>query len=311
MSDSCVTVGDAGLGSKVANELACKFVRVDNRVFPDGEIAPRILVESTEEINNRNVVAVFQKGAEEPVNNYVLRSFLTLSTLKRYEARRLIAVFPYFAYARQDNEFRVGEPVSCGIVAKIFENVGVTDFLTITSHVHRITGIKKWFPDIKAYDISGVTTLAEYVKNNIKSSQELVVFAPDSEGLTWATEMANFIGSGQASALEKERDVNTGEIKQKLIGEVDVRGKNILIVDDIVSTGKTIAQAANMLRRERGARKVAFAYVHPVHSPGAVELMKKQSPIFIATTDTMETSARGIEVVTVAGAVAKKVKEIL
>jgi ribose-phosphate pyrophosphokinase len=311
MSDSCVTVGDASLGSKIANELNCKFIKVDNRVFPDGEIAPRILVESVDDIKNKKVVAVFQKGVEEPVNNYVLRSFLTLSTLKRYESQRLIAVFPYFAYARQDNEFRVGEPVSCGIVAKIFEDIGVTDFITITSHVHRITGINKWFPDIKAYDISGVTPLAEFVKNYAKSPEEFLVFAPDAEGLVWATEMANMIGSNRASALEKERDVNTGEIKQKLLNEVDVRGKNILIVDDIVSTGKTIAQAASMLRKEKGAKKVAFTYVHPVHSPGAVELMRKQSPLFIATTDTLETSAKGIEVVSVAGAVAKKVKEIL
>jgi ribose-phosphate pyrophosphokinase len=311
MSDSCVTVGDASLGSKIANELNCKFIKVDNRVFPDGEIAPRILVESVDDIKNKNVVAVFQKSVEEPVNNYVLRSFFTLSTLKRYEAQRLIAVFPYFAYARQDNEFRVGEPVSCGIVAKIFEDVGITDFITITSHVHRITGINKWFPNVKAYDISGVTPLAEFVKNNAESPEEFLVFAPDGEGLVWATEMANIIGSNRASALEKERDVNTGEIKQKLFNEVDVRGKNILIVDDIVSTGKTIAQAANMLRKEKGAKKVAFTYVHPVHSPGAVELMRKQSPLFIATTDTLETSAKGIEVVSVAGAVAKKVKEIL
>jgi ribose-phosphate pyrophosphokinase len=123
--------------------------------------------------------------------------------------------------------------------------------------------------------------------------------------------MASIIGSDTASALEKERNVDTGEIKQKLVNEVDVRGRNILIVDDIVSTGKTIAQAANMLKKEKGAKKVAFAYVHPVHSPGAVELMRKTSPIFIATTDTIDNSAKGIEVVSVAGAVAKKIKEIL
>jgi ribose-phosphate pyrophosphokinase len=311
MSDSCVTVGDATLGSKVANELGCKFIKVENRVFPDGEIAPRMIVESIDDVRHKNVVAVFQKGAEEPVNNYVLRTFLTLSTLRRYEAQRLVAVFPYFAYARQDNEFRLGEPVSCGIVAKIFEDIGVSDFLTITSHVHRITGIDKWFPSIKAYDISGVTTLAEYVRDHVESPQEFVVFAPDGEGLAWAKEMANIVGSGQASALEKERDVNTGEITQKLLGDVDVKGKSVLLVDDIVSTGKTIAHAANLLRKEKGAKKVAFAYVHPVHSPGAVDLMRRQSPLFIATTDTLETSEKGIKVVTVAGAVAKKVREIL
>ncbi|WXG43661.1 MAG: ribose-phosphate diphosphokinase [Promethearchaeati archaeon SRVP18_Atabeyarchaeia-1] len=311
MSESCIVVGDAILGSKIASELNCRFIKVDNRVFPDGEIAPRILVESVDDIKSKSVVAVFQKGGEEPVNNYVLRSFLTLSTLKRYGADRLIEVFPYFAYARQDNEFRIGEPVSCGIVAKIFEDAGATDFITITSHVHRITGIDKWFPNIKAYDISGVAPLAEFVKNKAQSPEEFVVFAPDGEGIGWATEMASIIGSDTASALEKERNVNTGEIKQKLVNEVDVRGRNILIVDDIVSTGKTIAQAANMLKKEKGAKKVAFAYVHPVHSPGAVELMRKTSPIFIATTDTIDNSAKGIEVVSVAGAVAKKIKEIL
>jgi ribose-phosphate pyrophosphokinase len=310
MSDICV-IGDTGLGSRIADGLSAKFIKIDNRVFPDGELAPRILVEKVEDVKNKNVIAVFQKGESESINNYVLRSFLTLSTLNRYEADRLVAVFPYFAYARQDNEFRLGEPVSCGIVAKIFEDVGVTDFITVTSHVHRITGITKWFPNIKAYDVSGITSLAEFVKNNAKAPEDFIVFAPDGEGLPWAKEMAHIIGSKQASALEKERDVNTGEISQKLVEDVDVRGKNIVIVDDIVSTGKTIARAANMLRKQKGAKKVAFAYVHPVHSPGALELMRKESPPFIVTTDTIETLAKGIEVISVAEVISAKIKEIL
>jgi ribose-phosphate pyrophosphokinase len=310
MDNICV-IGDTGLGSKIAFELSARFIKVDNRIFPDGELAPRILVEKVEDVKNKNIIAVFQKGESESINNYVLRSFLTLSTLRRYEADRLVAVFPYFAYARQDNEFRLGEPVSCGIVAKIFEDVGVTDFITVTSHVHRITGLSKWFPHIKAYDVSGIATLAEYVKNNTTSPEDLVVFAPDGEGLPWAKEMAEIIGSHQASALEKERDVNTGEISQKLVEDVDVKGKSIVIVDDIVSTGKTIARASNLLRKQKGAKKVAFSYVHPVHSSGAVDLMKKESPSFIVTTDTIETLVKGVEVTSVARVISTRIKEVL
>jgi ribose-phosphate pyrophosphokinase len=306
-----VVVGDAGLASKVANELAVKFIPIEDRVFPDGEIAPRILVSGIEDVKNKTVVTVFQKKEQENVNNYVMRSFLTLSTLKRYEAARMIAVFPYFAYARQDNEFRVGEPVSCGIVARIFEDSGVTDFITVTSHVHRITGLDKWFPKIKAYDISGIPALGQFVKSKAKSPEEFIVFAPDSEGLTWAKEMAELIGSQQVSALEKERDVNTGEIVQKVVQDVDIKGKSVLLVDDIVSTGKTTARAANMLRKKMGAKKVAFTYVHPVHSPGAVDLLKKESPQFIVTTDTIETSTRGVEVASVAGTISEKIRQIL
>nr|MDO8133009.1 ribose-phosphate diphosphokinase [Candidatus Njordarchaeum guaymaensis] len=306
-----VVVGDPSLGFKVANELGVKFIQIEDRVFPDGEIAPRILVNSIEDVKNRNVVAVFQKKEEENVNNYVMRSFLTLSTLKRYETKRLIVAFPYFAYARQDNEFRLGEPVSCGIVAKIFEETGVTDFITVTSHVHRITGLEKWFPKIKAYDVSGITALGQFVKSKVKSPEEFIVFAPDSEGLAWAKEMADLIGSHQASALEKKRDVNTGEITQNIVQDVDVKGKSILLVDDIVSTGKTTARAANMLRRKMGAKKVAFTYVHPVHSPGATDLLRKESPLFIVTTDTIETSAKGVEVASVAKVMSEKVKQIL
>jgi ribose-phosphate pyrophosphokinase len=310
MDNICV-IGDTGLGSKIAVELSTRFIKVDNRIFPDGELAPRILVEKVEDVKNKNIITVFQKSESESINNYVLRSFLTLSTLRRYEADRLVAVFPYFAYARQDNEFRLGEPVSCGIVAKIFEDVGITDFITVTSHVHRITGLSKWFPHTKAYDVSGIGTLAEYVKNHTTSPEDLVVFAPDAEGLPWAKEMAEIIGAHQASALEKKRDVNTGEISQKLVEDVDVKGKNIVIVDDIVSTGKTIAQASNLLRKQKGAKKVAFSYVHPVHSPGAIELMKRESPPFIVTTDTIETLVKGVEVISVAKVISARIKEVL
>jgi ribose-phosphate pyrophosphokinase len=240
-----------------------------------------------------------------------MRSFLTLSTLKRYEAKRLMAVFPYFAYARQDNEFRLGEPVSCGIVGKMFEDAGVTDFITVTSHVHRITGLEKWFPGIKAYDVSGIAALAESVRNRVKSPEDFVVFAPDSEGLAWAKEMASLIGSPQASAFKKERNVDTGEISQKIVEDIDVKGKTILLVDDIVSTGKTTARAADILKKKMGAKKVAFTYVHAVHSPGASDLLRKESPLFTITTDTIETSAKGVEVASVAKVISEKIKAIL
>jgi ribose-phosphate pyrophosphokinase len=111
--------------------------------------------------------------------------------------------------------------------------------------------------------------------------------------------------------LKKERDVNTGEITQKVVQDVDLRGKSVLLVDDIVSTGKTTARAANMLRKKMGAKKVAFTYVHPVHSPGAIDLLKRESPLFIVTTDTIETSIKGIEVASVAGTISEKIKQIL
>jgi ribose-phosphate pyrophosphokinase len=96
-----------------------------------------------------------------------------------------------------------------------------------------------------------------------------------------------------------------------LVHDIDVKGKSIIIVDDIVSTGKTIARAANLLKKQKGAKKVAFSYVHPVHSPGALELMKKEAPPLIVTTDTIETSAKGVEVTSVAGVICGKIREAL
>jgi ribose-phosphate pyrophosphokinase len=167
---------------------------------------------------------------------------------------------PYFPYARQDNIFRPGEPLSAKYVANLLEEAGAEAVYAVTVHLHRVGSFPGLFQKARGVNISGFKSLAEVLKK--VDLQNPYIIAPDEEAMVWAKEVAEYLGTEDYTAFIKERDVETGEIKTT-IKEIDIEGRDAVVIDDIVSTGGTMANAVKAVK-EMGARKVYSAFVHPV-----------------------------------------------
>jgi ribose-phosphate pyrophosphokinase len=237
------------LGEKVAKLLGIEAVPLVFKTYPDGESYVRL--EGT--VQNEEVAIV--QTASPPQDTRLIQLALIADAAKRHGAEKVTAVVPYLAYARQDKVFLQGEAISIEAVARMLKVAGVDSLITVNVHQAKVLA-KFPFP---AKTISAVPLLAEYFKK--KGLKKAFALAPD-DGALWLVEEAKMVLGDECGYLEKHRDLYTGQItmeKKKL----DARGKTVIIFDDVISTGGTIALAAKIMR-ELGADKVYAACVHPL-----------------------------------------------
>ena len=237
------------LGERVASALNVGTVGVHHKVFPDGESYIRL-----EGSVDGETVAIVQTLAP-PQDTNLLQLLLLADAAKDLGARRVVAVVPYLAYARQDKRFLSGEAVSINTVIRLLEAVGVDRLITVNIHEEDI--LRRF--SVRAESLSAMRLLAEhFLERGLKGAFSL---APDEGALDLAKEAAEVLGGGYGW-LRKERDRVTGEISVEE-REFNVSGKDVVIFDDIISTGGTMAAAARMLKAQ-GARRVYAACAHPL-----------------------------------------------
>jgi ribose-phosphate pyrophosphokinase len=237
------------LGEKVAEFLGVEVVPLIFKTYPDGESYVRL------EGNVQNEEAVVVQTTSPPQNTRLIQLALIADAAKRHGAEKITAVVPYLAYARQDKVFLQGEAVSIEAVARMLKVAGVDGLITVNVHQAKVLA-KLPFP---AKTISAIPLLAEYFKK--KGLEKAFALAPD-DGALWLVEEAKTVLGDECGYLEKRRDLYTGQItiKKKTL---NVNGRTVIIFDDVVSTGGTIALAAKIMR-ELGAGKVYAACVHPL-----------------------------------------------
>lgn len=280
------------LGRKVAELLEAKVAPVVFKRFPDGESYIRLNADFKGED-----VAIIQTTSP-PQDTHLMQMLLMVDTAKNLEARKVVAVVPYLAYARQDKRFLEGEAVSIETVIKLLEASGTDEFLTVNTHEENV--LRKF--SVPAKSLSAMPLLAEYFKK--RGLTEAFSLAPDRGASELAKEAAEILGGGYGW-LRKERDRLTGEIstEEKIL---DVKDKDAVVFDDIISTGGTVAAAVEILKRQ-GAEKVYAACAHPLLIGEAQKRIMQSGADGIVGTDCVPSPVSIVSVATlIADALAKR-----
>ncbi|MFW9823814.1 MAG: ribose-phosphate diphosphokinase [Candidatus Thorarchaeota archaeon] len=244
------------LGIRIAEELGTEVINTETKLFPDGESYLRINIEDETLIADKKVIIVQSTGPGpySSQNNRLMELFMMIDSVKRMGAKYVIVVAPYLAYARQDKVFRPGESLFSNVVFRFINSLGVDEFYTVDIHSQQLLNECS----CKAVNIDSMKLLADYIKS--KGAKDIVVVAPDKGAIERSNAFAKHFGEDvPVEVFEKERDVKTGEIK--MTGSLNLKGKNVVIADDIIATGGTMATAIK-IARENGADKIFAAATH-------------------------------------------------
>ncbi len=262
------------LAEKISVLLNAPLVSTRTKRFPDGEFYFKF----DEDISKDELLIV--QSLYPPQDSHVLELFSMLHTARDLGAEKITVFVPYLAYSRQDRRYLEGECLSSRMIAEILENLGVDALYTIDIHNRRVLSMYK----IPAYNLTASGELARYFAG--KDLVNPLVISPDDEEI--AIERARYAAEtidAEYDFLEKRRDRHTGEIitYEK---QIDVKGRDAIVIDDIISTGKTAANAVRILRRQ-GARRVFVGVSHALLLGEAIRLLSEAGAEEIVGTDSV------------------------
>ena len=288
------------LAEKIADYIGVKVADCQVTTFSDGEIGVNI----NETVRGCDVFVV--QSTNNPVNNNLMELLIMIDALKRASAGRITAVIPYYGYARQDRKAKARDPITAKLVANLITASGADRVLTMDLHASQIQG----YFDIPLDHMLGGSLLANYF--NEKKIEDLVVVSPDLGSVTRSRKFANQLeGEVPLAIIDKRRPkANVCEV-MNLIG--DVKGKNVIMLDDMIDTAGTITNAANALK-EFGAKNIYACCTHAVLSGPAIERIENSAISELIVLDTIrlpkEKQIDKIKVLTVAEMFGEAIKKI-
>ena len=242
------------LAEEIAASLGLAVGQAEMAHFSDGEV----FVQINENVRGADVFLL--QPTCPPVNDTLMELLIMLDAFKRASAERITAVLPYYGYARQDRKVQPRVPISAKLVADLLPVAGAQRILALDLHAGQIQG----FFDIPVDHLFAAPVIIDYVAQ--KGLSDLVVVSPDAGGVERARAIAKRLHAGLA-IIDKRRDGPNVALFMHLIG--DVRGRDCLIIDDMIDTAGTLVQAADALERE-GARRIMACGTHPVLSGPAM-----------------------------------------
>lgn len=275
------------LGRKIAELLKTKVVPVEFKRFPDGEVYIRF----DGKVEAEDVVIV--QTTSPPQNEKLLQLFLMVDNAKDLKAKTITTVVPYLAYSRQDKCFRPGEALSIKTIVTLLEACGAHRIITVNVHNPEVLKAFK----IRAEDLSAISLLAEYFKNQGFNGAFSLSLGKKAQVI--AAEANNILKGGHGY-IETQRDSLTGKvtIEKKAL---PVKGRDVIIFDDIISSGGTMIKAIGWVK-EQGAKSVYAACVHPLLIGDAKDKIMKSGADGIVGTDCVPSS---VSLVSVAPLIAK------
>lgn len=262
------------LAKKISDYLGVPLAKCEVGTFSDGEIS----VDIGETVRGADVFVI--QSTNSPVNDNIMELLIMIDALKRASAGRITAVVPYYGYARQDRKAKARDPITAKLFADIITAAGADRVLTMDLHAAQIQG----YFDIPLDHLLGGPILAEYF--NEKGIEDLVVVSPDLGSVTRSRKFANSLdGDVPLAIIDKRRPrANVSEI-MNIIG--DVKGKNVILLDDIIDTAGTIVNAVSALK-EFGAKDVYACCTHAVLSGPAIERIQNSEMKELVILDTIQ-----------------------
>lgn len=289
---------DPGLGRELAHSLGSRYSEVIYKVFPDGESYLRF-----PEVSDDEVMLVLTSYPDQ--NRSLLELFFSAELLSSKNINKIYAVVPYLAYGRQDKEFLSWEIVSGRAVLKIMKHVGLKKLFVVDFHSEKLI---EEFSDLLT-NILPIKTFGQYVKNKIK--EPYILIAPDVGASRRVKLVAEYLNK-EYVIIRKTRDRVTGEITHELPNDLDVRGVNAVIIDDIISTGGTIASIAKYLAK-KGAQGIYVLASHGLFIADSLNKLRVSGVNKVAVLNTVRYRLTSdlVEYLDVTGEVTEQVRKNL
>jgi ribose-phosphate pyrophosphokinase len=259
------------LAQRICEHLQIPLGRGRTELFPDGEL----IVKVEEDVRGRDCYVI--QSTSHPVNAHLMELFIWIDTLKRASANRVTAVIPYFGYARQDRKDEGRTPITAKLVANLLERAGADRVVAVDMHAAQVQG----FFDIPVDHLSAAPVLIKWFRS-LKLSNRVFV-SPDVGNVKRAQVYANMLG-GEICIIDKRRKDATQITAKHIIG--DVEGRNVLMVDDMITTAGTMTEAVKILRAN-GAQDIYMSATHAVFAPPAMERLSACQYTKLAVTDTI------------------------
>ena len=287
------TVIGGGASKDLAKRLALKlkavYIKTETKIFPDGESKVTL-----QKIPKKSVILVVQ-STYPPVDTNLLQTLSIISQVRKISSRTF-AIIPYMGYARQDKQFLSGEVITMSVVAKMLQSVGAKKVIVVD--IHSNTALNHF--NIPTENVSAVPELAKYFKKlNLKNP---LVVSPDMGGYSRSKKFASLLKT-DFIVLKKHRDRKTGRVSIQT-AKVDVQGKDLILVDDMISTGGSIIKAAQFLKKQK-CKRVFVACTHGLLVEGAEKKIRKAGVSRIISTNTIPGNTSKVDI---SGILAKSVQ---
>ena len=258
------------LAEKIALRYGATLGNIEVTTYSDGEFQPSF----EENIRGRDVFLV--QSTFPPADN-LLELLMLVDAARRASAKRIVAVIPYFGYARQDRKDKPRVSIASKMVANLLTAAGVQRIITIDLHADQIQG----FFDVPVDHVFASTIFVPYIKQ--MNLPNLMMASPDTGGTRRAAAYAKFLNTGFVICYKQRSKPN--EIgKMELVG--DVKGKDVVLIDDIIDTAGSITKAGNLIM-DKGANSVRAICTHPVFSGEAYQRIRESKFEEVITTDTL------------------------
>ncbi|MCR4336153.1 MAG: ribose-phosphate diphosphokinase [archaeon] len=271
------------LGKSIAKKTGAKLGKLKSELFPDGEFHMQFL----DPIKDKEVVLV--QSLHPNPNDTLMELYFAGRTAKELGAKKVTGVVPYLAYMRQDKRFHAGEIVSNNLMAHLL-NTCLDRIITVDPHLHRVHNLAELF-HIDRKKITANEAIADYIAEKF-SKFDTVIIGPDIESYQWASRIAEKI-KFPSSIFLKER-FSSRKVKVKVMKELEWKGKKVIIVDDIISSGHTMIEAIKEIKKKK-VKEIHCICVHGVFAENAFEKMKKAGAKTIISCNTIPHKSNGID----------------